>query len=213
MADDEIFSEGRARWLDAIERAFGSSPSSREITGSPDTILRTLEPFLGHGIAHAHFSSGGGLDMLAGNLGVEPGTIELVPSEKIAFLVKPARLAFHYIAAAPAESFLYLEAASLSPSGVYSGYVGDPEEVVDLGRDGYAARNVWDQGYLRHDGDGDEVPLPVDARLLMRVLGGSVLFVQHGSIWNQNSHTYDGRLQSQGDNAILAAINGALDRT
>lgn len=209
---DEIFDEGRMRWTAAIDRAFGPTPASQQITGSPDTILRALEPFLGHGIAHAHFSSGGGLDMLAGNVGVEPGTVELVPSDKIAFLVKPARLAFHYIAAAPAESFLYLEAAPLSPSGVYTGYVGDPEEVVDLGRDGYVARSVWDQGYLRYDGDGDEVPLPAEARLLMRVLGGSILFVQHGSIWNQNSHTYDGRLQSKGDDAILAAINGAIER-
>jgi hypothetical protein len=211
MAED-FFSEGRARWLAAIEQAFGPAPSSREVAGSPETVLRTLQPFLGHGVSHAHFSSGGGHDMIAADLGVEPGTIDLMPGGKIAYRVKPARLAFHYIDAAPEESFLYLDLASLTPSGVYTGPHGDIEEVIDLGGGNYINRNVWDQGFLKHDGDGNEVPFPSGAHIAIRVLNGSILFVQHGSIWNQNAGTYDGRLQSMGEGAILDAIKGAIRR-
>lgn len=47
----------------------------------------------------------------------------------------------------------------------------------------------------------------------MRMLKGSILFAQHGSIWNQNRSTYDGRLQSMGESAILQAIRGAIGRS
>ena len=56
------------------------------------------------------------------------------------------------------------------------------------------------------------MPFPDDAHIAIRVLNGSVLFVQHGSIWNQNTGTYDGKLQSMGEGAILEAINGAIGR-
>lgn len=211
MADD-FFADGRARWLAAIQQAFGSAPTSREVTGSRETVLGTLQPFIGHGITHAFFSSGGGQDMTAANIGPEPGTIDLMPGDKVAYRVKPARLAFHYIDAAPEESFLFLDLAGLAPSGVYAGSHSEMEEVVDLGGGNYINRSVWDRGFLRYDGDENEVPFPDAAHIAIRVLNGSVLFVQHGSIWNQNSGTYDGRLQSMGEGAILDAIKGAIER-
>lgn len=209
MADD-FFAEGRTRWLAAIERTFGPRPSSTEVVGSPDTVLRVLEPFLGQGVNHAHFSSGGGQDMVAARLGVEPGTLDLIFADQVMYRVKPARLAFHYIDAAPEESFLYLELAPLAPSGVYPGPHSDMEEVIDLGRGDYIERGVWDRGFWKYDSDDNEVPFPKDAHIAIRVLNGSILFVQHGSVWNQNTGTYDGRLQSRGEAAILDAITGAV---
>lgn len=80
--------------------------------------------------------------MEAGAIGVEPGTIDLIPSEKIAYRMKAARLAFHYIEDAPGESFLFLELAALAPSGIYPSPHGNMEEVVDLGRGNYFDRSI-----------------------------------------------------------------------
>lgn len=54
------------------------------------------------------------------------------------------------------------------------------------------------------------MPFPSGAHIAVRILNGSMLFVQHGSIWNQNAGTYDGRIQSMGENAIREAIEGAI---
>ncbi len=150
--------------------------------------------------------------MLAASIGPESGTIDLKPADAIAYRVRPARLAFHYIAEAPGQSFLYLDLADLAPSGVYPSLHGDSEEVVDLGSGDYVDRGIWDQGFLQYDYDGNEVPLPRGSHIAIRMLRGSILFVQHASIWNQSSGTYDGRLQRMGEAAILEAIKREIRR-
>jgi serine/threonine-protein kinase len=56
----------------------------------------------------------------------------------------------------------------------------------------YVSREIWDRGFL-HDENGDEIPIPDNARLVMRLLQGKVLLVAKGSLWNSDPATYDGR--------------------
>jgi hypothetical protein len=43
------------------------------------------------------------------------------------------------------------------------------------------------------DENGDEIPVPDDARLTVRWLRGKVLLVAKGSLWNGDPAAYDGR--------------------
>jgi hypothetical protein len=75
--------------------------------------------------------------------------------------------------------------------------------------EGLDNRLIWDRGFLDHDENGDEIPIPRHARLTVRWLQGKVLLVAKGSLWNSDPATYDGR-----HNGMTAAqIRSTIERS
>ncbi|WP_018042834.1 hypothetical protein [Methylobacterium sp. 88A] len=106
--------------------------------------------------------------------------------------MKPRRLILKSFEADPAQSFLLLELATLKTTGTYESYgpsskTFGQEELVEVGPGKLYERSAWDEGVTP---DGED--LPSNANLLVRFLGGKVLFVTKGSHWNQSPSTYGG---------------------
>jgi hypothetical protein len=114
-----------------------------------------------------------------------------------------------YFAEAPRESFLLLELAKLAPSMVDEDSGPNRETVLEYPLGHYMSHDLWERGYLRHDENGREVPLPRDSRFVTRWFSGKILIVAKGSLWNGVPATYDGR-----HNTMTAEeIRGVIGRT
>ncbi|MEH3122021.1 MAG: hypothetical protein PGN16_08585 [Sphingomonas phyllosphaerae] len=186
------FVECRRKWVQAIHEAVGPTPPQTSVWRGPSAIAEAIRPFLAT-TNHLHFATGGGHDLADVRLGHEPGTLEFVVSEKVVYLGRPSSMTLEYIAAEPAESFLMIELDPLAPSGVYEAdRVARDEEIVELAPRQYVERAVWDHGYIGHDGDGCETPLPASARRVHRMFDGRLMLVTKGSIWNGIPATYNG---------------------
>lgn len=196
MPRREYIEESRAKWLEAIRQIAGPVPPHTSIWRDLDSIMSALLPFAGAN-NHLFFPQGGGYDICGVRPGTEPDTIEFVVQNGIASLVKPRSLTLEYVATQPAESFLIVELEPLELSGIYGADPDVPrrrqEELVELAAGDYAERWTWDAGYVEHDGDGREVPLPADARVLKRILDGRMMLVNKIGVWSSVGAHYDGR--------------------
>lgn len=187
----------RTAWTSAVNTIVGDTGASTVIWTDLAGILKALEPFLGPNFAHGHLPTGGGMDFHRVAPARESGFIELSFGERAAYVMKPRALRLEHIAADPAESFLLLELADAAALPVENERAQDVEphgsqEYVELHDGTRLPRSVWDRGFLRYDANGDEVPLPSDARRVVRWFRGSVLWVVKGSLWNGSQRTYDG---------------------
>lgn len=184
------------RWITAV-RHVNPSQAASVAWSHPARITEMLRPFLGQNHNHAHLPTGGGHDVLDVKPSTEAGCLELQISKGLAYIVRPARLTLEVIASAPGESFLLLELAPLARTEAYdpsegvdqgvADRIAGSEELVELAPGDYAPRWHWDE----NRGPDDE-PLAEDARLVVRWMGGKILFVAKGSLWNGASFTYDG---------------------
>ncbi|MBX9453208.1 MAG: hypothetical protein KL801_15475 [Mesorhizobium sp.] len=202
MNVETFHQRARAAWVAAIHTAVGPNVPSSSIWTRTDQMVRVLTHVMGHNNNHTHLPTGGGVDMLKVRLAAgDPSLLEFHPydTDDIVYLMKPKQLTLEFIEDAPAESFFYLELQKLKPSGVYppieegrddnvSRYRQYSEEVVEVGPGQYVSRSGWDEGAYP-----DGRPLPADARLVVRFLGGAAMPVAKGSLWNGHSPTYDGR--------------------
>lgn len=202
MARDEMLEGFRRKWVGAIHEIVGESPSSRSFWEGVGAIQRALEPIMLVN-NHAHLPTGGGLDYEAVRASREAGCLDFTVSGRARDRAKPARLTLEYIEEEPAESFLLLELAALTPR--LSKLGGLREEFLDLGDD-VVDRSAWDEGHLGYDEQGREIPLPEGAMLVTRWLGGKILFVTKGSRWNGTPQTYDGRHNEMSADEIRAMI-------
>lgn len=194
----------RHAWASAVNAINPDSAPSLSWEGI-STIRTKLAPFMGPSANHAHLPSGGGRDFLSANASNEERCIDFSVGSHSSYVAKPRRLTLERIALAPAESFLLLELDILHPCGVYEprdrndtadsiyDRVSRYEEVLEIAPREYLDRRIWDDGHLGYDENGDEIPLPSDARLVIRCLRGKILFVCKTSMWNGTSSTYDGR--------------------
>ena len=206
MPLEDFHESSRVAWDAAVANATSGSPTSASIVWrGHQAISQALAPFMGENRNHAHLPTGGGLDFLSVGPSAEPGCLEFMVSDRVVQIMKPRSLTLERIDSA-GNSFLLLELDNLDPSGVYetdeNERHGDSdaepaelssEELVEVAPAEYVSRDVWDQGFLDHDDNGDEIPIPDDARPVVRWLQGKVLLVAKGSRWNRDPATYDGR--------------------
>ena len=212
--------ERRVAWAAAVTSVSGGSSAQSTTWRGVSPILGALQPFMGESANHAHFPSGGGHDFLSVARSVEPSCIEFKVSSHIFYVAKPRSLTLERIEGHPAESFMMLELAPLEPSRIYKtdGESSDGlsdrartrlsynEPLVDLGGGRCADRAVWDAS------DNEDEPLPIDARVVHRLLHGTILLVTKGSLWNGGRYTYTGAHHYLGRVGVRALIEQALGR-
>lgn len=207
-----------AKWTAAIDAVNPSKASSATWTGLAD-IAGAIEHFIGPAANHAHLPSGGGLDYESMKPSRERGCLEFGVGYGGAHILKPARLTLERIQEAPGESFLLLELGELPTTGPINRDTDESdsisrrlrlcEDLVEANGE-YFDRTAWEQGYLGHDEYGREIPLPDNTRTVSRWLGGKVLFVAKGSMWNGTPRTYDGRHNTMTANDIRRTIERSL---
>ena len=219
----EFHERTREAWSIAVDTV---NPAGAESVrwNSPSAIIRALQPFMGVSINHAHLPAGGGLDFLSVGSSDEIGCIEFGVDEGLSHIVKPKRLILERISEATGESFLLLELDELrrwdadenenlssEEENSIQRRLRQREEVLEVGRGEYLPVSVWDDGYLGHDEDGNEIPLPSTARLITRWLQGKILLVCKGSMWNGTPATYDGRHNRMTAAQIRAMIEQSME--
>lgn len=138
--------------------------------------------------------------------------LEFYPGGKCAYQARPRRLLFEHFPESPVNSFFLLECSDLEQTGVGKATLGNYEEVVELSKAMFAPRSVWDQNFVGLDENGYEIPLPPDARLIVRYHTGKFLMVAKASLWNRESATYDGRHNRMAATEIRNTIEIALRR-
>lgn len=193
-------------WDRAIASVTGNKSASSYMWTSRADIIDALEPFMGESRNHAHLPTGGGMDFLSVRRSSEPGCIEFRVGRRTAYIAKPKRLTLEIIPS-PGNSFLRLDLDELEPSGVYHVEADEDddheeinrrrlergsEELLELAPGEYEHRGLLDRGFLGYDRDGEEIPIPDTARVVVRFFRGSILFVAKGSYWNSTPRTYDG---------------------
>ncbi|MBA8907928.1 hypothetical protein [Aminobacter ciceronei] len=214
MSQSDFHIRSRAEWTSMVNHITSNGDATLSWQ-RVDDIVTTLQPFMGSNKNHAHLPRSGGFDFLSVAKGREPGCIEFGIFSGTTVVVKPRRLVLERIASDPAESFLMLELDDLEPSGTTRedcerSTARRQEEVVEVGRGEYAGRSVYDDGYFLDD-RGNERELPDDARPVLRLLNGQIMFVTKGSIWNGSSSTYSGIHDSQTTAQIRDAIQQIID--
>lgn len=213
----EYHRERRDAWDRAIASLAGpKSPPTIVWKGRAD-IAAALEPFMGVNNNHAHLPTGGGMDFEAVRRSAEPGCLEFLAGGRTGYVVKPRKLTLERIDS-PGNSFLLLELDELAPTDTYDD--GEDEEVekrdrgseelLEVAPGEYEDRGLWDRGFLGYDEGGRGIPMPDDARIVVRWLRGKILFVAKGSLWNGSPRTYGGEHDKFSANQIRQAIERAL---
>lgn len=199
-------------WNLAIFHAVGSNPPDTSIWLGIDRIKNAIEPFLGENLNHAHLPTGGGFDFKSVQKSAEDGCLSFLVEDQMAEIVKPLSLTLEFFPNQPQESFLLLELDKITAKEDYA--INNPdslrEDVFEFPPGNYQSRDVWERGYLTHDERGHEVPLPKEGKIVTRWLGGKILFVSKGSIWNSNAGTYDGRHNKMTSSEIRKLIEAVL---
>lgn len=135
---------------------------------------------------HTHFPESGGLDLTRATTSREPGCIEIRFDGQV-HVVRPSQLSLTLPKGDPLREWAYfwLETLPLAPSGVYQN-LGKlrHEEVLEVRRGEYIDRSYWNAGSLGEDEDGDEIPIPPDARVVTRHFEGSFLILTKGGGYN-----------------------------
>lgn len=205
---ETFFAEVEESWHQAIVAVGAAGEQSLIWTGA-GPIAEALRPFLGSRLNHAFYPTGGGHDWHAEGTTGEAGCLAIQVADKMVDIFRPARMTLEHIPQHARESFLLIELEPLAADPVgSSGPLS--QELVEIPGRGYLSREVWDRGYLGHDADGNEIPLPGDARLVQRWLGGKILLVAKGSIWNGIPGTYDARHNTLSSEQIRAFIEGVM---
>ena len=180
-------------WNALLRNIFPTTiPEHAEWT-SADQIVETINQ-LGRIAPHNHMflPNGGGLDIHGARLGHEPNTIEL--NTGFTLIIRPTSLSFENLdSQTNSTSYFRLETSGLTSSGIYKSRGQIYEEVTELEPGHFVDRDVWETGYYGHNNDGEELPLPLNARCITRYFSGAFVIVPKGSFYNLNSSTYDGR--------------------
>jgi serine/threonine-protein kinase len=218
---DQFLENCRRSWIETFD-AIDPERRDQVVWEGPSAIRSVLDGVVKRTRSHAHLPTGGGQDIGEVRRSREPGCLELQVDRGSAYIAKPARLILQRVPRSPAQSFLLLELDPLAASGAYPpdedydnsdpdrDWLRRREEVVELRPGEYVERSVWDQGFVEYDRQGREIPLPDEARLLVRWFDGKILFVTKGSMWNGTSGTYDGRHDKMTTDDIRAMIERSL---
>lgn len=196
-------------WKAAIRTAFGSTPPTSATWLDIDSMAHVLQPFMGDSLVYAMLPGSGGLEVESIAHGREDGCLRLNTGDRSFYVAKPKALSFEYIDRSPENSFLLMELSTLTPSGVYEVVRSESEQVVEVDEE-YRDYAVWHEGILGHDYEGNEITLPDDASIVVRLLRGKILFVAKASFWNLSD---DDKSDGRHDNMSAAEIREVIERS
>jgi hypothetical protein len=190
---DSFKSKNAKQWDAGLTQVFPLSVPATKKWTYPAEIVSVLNYFCGKAVNHTMLPSRGGSDILRVAYNSTSDLIEFSADSKRAYVSRPATLEFAYIKSSPVDSFFLLTIKSMDALGLDKDVTGNREEVIELPDGRLVSSHCLDRGYIGHDEDGNELPVPENYRLLVRFLEGKYLMVAKSSRWNRANGTYDGR--------------------
>ncbi|MBU4524054.1 MAG: protein kinase [Desulfomicrobium sp.] len=179
-----------AEWTELTQKLFPLGAPTRSTWLQIDSICSVLaEISKVKALNHMFYPTGGGNTIIGVSRAGEEGMIALHIDEKIAEILKPAKLTYESFGEDTSWSYFRLEAAPVEPSGVENAvdYKGISEGLTEIVSGVYAPYFCWSNNEF----DGE--PLPDSARPICRFLKGSFVFFSTRSVYNRDSGTYDAR--------------------
>lgn len=158
---------------------------------------------------HMFYPTGGGNTITGVSRSAEPDMIELHIDEKIAEILKPAKLTYESFGFDSRWSYFRLEAAPVKATGVSRALdsAGESEALTEITPGRYIPYEHWDADeYLG-------APLPATARPVTRFLKGSFVFFSTRSIYNQEPSTYDARHNKMTEDQFREYIRRSAQHT
>lgn len=193
-------------WRRAIENAFGASPPQARSWTDPYDCADVLRHFMAGN--YSFLPPNGHLPLRGVGVHEDARRLLFDLSETGLLETLPRSLRFEYIEEAPIESFLLLELRDMEPTGIYES-VSTNEQVARIDDEDYDY-SIIERGVWHYDEDGCEVPVPDDAKTVLRLLSGKLLIVSKGSMWNHTNETWDGRHNRMTSDEIRALIERSL---
>jgi hypothetical protein len=199
-------------WKTQLDALFPVSLPSRASWTETTEIVRVLAHLSNpKHVNHAFFPTSGGLDLTGASLLGLDGLVEL-DFDKSRYHARPKVLQFEsFPSADPTGSYewnyfrLELEtipAVLPNPSALYPLY----EETLELTPGNFVERFHYDAG--EYNGQ----PLPPTARLVIRLLGGSLVIFQKTSTFNRRMSRYDGAHDNYTSDSFRDMIEATVDR-
>lgn len=193
-------------WKRAIQDAFGAAPPQSRSWTDPYDCADVLQHFM---VGNYSFLPSNGHLPLSGVGAHEDGGRLLFDLSDTGLLeTLPRSLKFEYVEDAPIESFFLLELRGMQPTGIYES-VSTKEQIVRIVGEDYDY-SIMEHGVWHYDEDGHEVPIPDDAKTVLRLLSGKLLIASQGSMWNRTNDNWDGRHNRMTSDDIRALIERSL---
>lgn len=194
--------------LDALDLPAGSLHNWDQL----HEIRRVLDHMLRATSHYGFFPRMGGNSFEGARQSREPGCLELRGSARRVYIVRPRRLVLHRVTPALGESFFLLKLAKMFSTEIYDAerqafdQRRGQEELLEDEAGAYHDRAAWDSGVTPA---GEEVDCDT-SRLVIRILGGSMMFVAKGSMWNGIGRADRGLHETASGAEIQAAIEQML---
>jgi hypothetical protein len=206
----EFREKNLVEWEKKLNELFPSGIPKTKTWTSQAEIIEVLNK-LGKppSLNHTFLPTGGGLDLAGARISREPGCIELDWGDGVN-IIKPLKLTFESFDADLEWAYFRIECRPLAPSGVYDSTVYQSEELTEVRPKEYAHRSEWDERNLGYDENGKEIPLPKGARVVTRNFSGAFVIFAKGSLYNQNSGTYDARHNKMTEDEFRTHIKGVI---
>jgi hypothetical protein len=177
-------------WSEVQKSLFPSGAPARTLWTQIDTICSILAQIAKvPALNHMFYPNKGGNTITGVSRAAESGMIALHIGEKIAEILKPAKLTYESFGNDSSWSYFRLEVAPVLPTGVPGALAHDAisETLTELLPGQYVEYRHWDSG--EYNGE----PLPREARPVSRFLKGSFVFFSTRSAYNGDPSTYDAR--------------------
>lgn len=186
---DQVRSKFLSAWRSVVEE-LAPSCSTISWTALPD-IVRVLALVGRQAPDNATILPlGTMMDLTRAAPSSEPGCVELgFGFDDGGRVVRPAELQLVVPEGDPLREFAYfrLKLAPLAPSGVSDETTLPFEEVVEVSPGEYVNFSQWEEGTLGPDADGDELPMPAEARRVVRHFNGVLVITSKGSWLESNA--------------------------
>lgn len=202
---DEFRNKYLPKWEGLVKSIFnGNVPERYEWTDIQDIVLILNKIGSSDALNHTFFASGGGLDLIDAIQSHEKGCIE-INCNGLVNILKPKKLMFEYFLEGDYEwSYFRIVADNLPSSNVYENLNSNDEELTELSPCNYVDRSVWDANEFNGQ------PLPLNARVVIRILSGDLVIFNKASLYNTNPSTYDGRHSKYGVEGFRKHIESVI---
>jgi len=187
---DDFHKRNRSEWSEMQNTLFPTGAPTQATWMDVDSICSVLgEIAKTHALNHMFYPTGGGNTITAVSRAAEDGFIVLHIGEKIAEILRPAKLTYESFGTDPSWNYFRLEVAPTEALGIKGALdeEGIRETLTELAPGTYVPYHHWDNN------EYDDAPLPETARPIGRYLRGSFVFFGTRSVYNLNPGTYDAR--------------------
>jgi serine/threonine protein kinase len=192
-----------AEWTELTQKLFPLGAPERSSWTNIDSICAALSEISKiKALNHMFYPTGGGNTITGVSRAAEEGMIALHIGDKIAEILKPAKLTYESFGGDTSWSYFRLEVAPVEPSEIENsiGMDGISEALTEVKPGMYAPYKCWDYGEFNRK------PLPDSARPITRFLKGSFVFFSTRSAYNLDPRTYDARHNKMSEEEFRAYI-------